>query len=215
MNVRLLGVTFRVVEAAVNVSVTFTVWVRPPPVTVMVPVLVPTTAVVGSTLTLTVPLFEPLAGLTVSQLTASETLQATFDVTDSDWAPGFAAPCVALKAMLVEPTVRVGAGALSVSVTVTVRVRPPPVTVMVPVLLPSAAVAVSTVTDTVPLLEPLAGLTVSQLTASETLQATFDVIDSDWAAGFAAPCAALKAMLVEPTVRDGAGGLTVNETGMV
>ena len=88
-------------------------------------------------------------------------------------------------------------------------------TVIVPVLVPRAAVVVSTVTVTVPLFEPLAGLTVSQLTASETLQAEFDVIDSDWAAGFAAPCVALNVMLVEPTVNDGAGGLTVNETGMV
>ena len=83
VNVRLPGVTFNVVAAAVKVSVTFTVWVSPPPVTVMLAVLVPMTAVVVSTVTVTVPLFEPLAGLTVSQLTASETLQAEFDVIDS------------------------------------------------------------------------------------------------------------------------------------
>ena len=60
-------------------------------------------------------------------------------------------------------------------------------TVMVPVLAPTAAVAWSTVTVTVPLFEPLAGLTASQLTASVTDHDAFDVIDSDWAAGLVAP----------------------------
>lgn len=85
------------------------------------------------------------------------------------------------------PSVSVGVGAFSVSVTFTVRVRPPPLMVMVAVFAPTAAVVVSTVTETVPLFEPVAGLTVNQLTASETLQATFDVMDSDWGDGFAAP----------------------------
>ena len=52
-------------------NVTFTVRVSPPPVTVIVPVLVPTAAVVLSTATASLSLFEPLAGLTASQLTAS------------------------------------------------------------------------------------------------------------------------------------------------
>jgi hypothetical protein len=86
---------------------------------------------------------------------------------------------VAVKLRLDDPTVRVGAGALSVSVTLTVRLRPPPVRVMTPALVPRLAVAVSTVTERVPLLEPVAGLTVSQLIASETLHATLEVIDSD------------------------------------
>ena len=77
---------------AFSVNVTFTVRVRPPPLTVMVPVFVPTAAVDVSTVTETVPLFDPVAGLTVSQLTASETLQATFDVIVSDWAAGLVAP---------------------------------------------------------------------------------------------------------------------------
>ena len=80
----LLGLTFSVVGAATRDSVTLTVRVRPPPVIVMVPVFVPTAAVAWSMATVSVPLLEPLAGLTVSQLTASLTLHATLDVIDSD-----------------------------------------------------------------------------------------------------------------------------------
>jgi hypothetical protein len=80
----LLGLTFNVIGAAANVSVTLIVRVSPPPVTVIVPVLVPAVAVVVSTFTVTLPLLEPLAGLTLSQLVESETLQATFEVIDSD-----------------------------------------------------------------------------------------------------------------------------------
>ena len=110
MKVRLLGLTLSVVGAAANVNVTFTVRVSPPPVTVIVPVLVPTAAVVVSTATASVPLFEPLAGLTVSQLTASVTFHDAFDVIDSDWAAGLVAPCVPVKVRLEEPIVSVGAG---------------------------------------------------------------------------------------------------------
>ena len=88
-------------------------------------------------------------------------------------------PCVPVKLKLVGPTVNVDAGALSESVTFTVRVNPPPVIVIAPLLLPTLAVAVSTVTVTVPLLEPLAGLTVSQLSASVTLQEPLEVIVRD------------------------------------
>ena len=76
---RLLGLTDNVDGGVLRVRETFTVRVIPPPVTVIVPLLVPTVAVVVSTLTVTVPLLEPLAGLTVSQLTASVTVQATLD----------------------------------------------------------------------------------------------------------------------------------------
>ena len=214
MKVRLLGLTLSVVGAAASVSVTLTVRVSPPPVTVIAPVLVPTAAVAVSTATVSVPLFEPLAGLTVSQLTASVTLHDAFDVIDSDWAAGLVAPCVPVKVRLEEPIVNVGAGALSVSVTLTVRVSPPPVTVIAPVLVPTAAVAVSTATVSVPLFEPLAGLTVSQLTASVTFHDAFDVIDSDWAAGLVAPCVPVKVRLEEPIVNVGAGAVTVNETGI-
>ena len=49
--------------------------------------------------------------------------------------------------------------------------------VIVPLLVPTVAVAVSTLTVTVPLLEPDAGLTVSQLAESLTVQDPLDVIE--------------------------------------
>ena len=70
--------------------------------------------------------------------------------------------------------------------TLTVRVSPPPVTVIAPVLVPTAAVAVSTAIARVPFFEPL-GLTTSQLTASVTFHDAFDVIDSDRATGSLRP----------------------------
>src|SRR5687767_240683 len=112
----------------------------PPPVTVIVPLLVPTDAVEVFTLMVTVPLFEPLAGLTVSQPSGSLTVHEPLELTVNDWAAGLAAPCVALKLRLAGPTVNVGAGALRASATFTVRVRPPPVTVIVPLLVPTVAV---------------------------------------------------------------------------
>ena len=210
----LVGLTVSVAAGALRVSATVTVLVIPPPVIVMVPLLVPTVAVVESTLTNTVPLLDPVAGLTVSQLMASLTFQDTFEVIETDCAVGFAAPCVAVNDKLDELTVRVGVGALRLSVTLTVRVRPPPVTVMVPVLVPTVAVAVSTLMVSVLLFEPLPGLTVSQLKVSVTVQATLDVIETDCAAGFAAPCVAVNDKLDEPRVNVGEGALTVNETGI-
>jgi hypothetical protein len=73
---------------------------------------------------------------------------------------------------------------------------------------------VSTASESAPLFEPLAGLTVSQLTASVTLHDTFEVIARDWAAGFAAPCVPVKLTLEEPSVKVVAGAVTVNETGI-
>ncbi len=64
-----------------SVRVTVTVLVRPPPVIVMGPLLVPTVAVAVLTLTVTVPLFEPEVGLTVNQLAFSLTVQEVLDVT--------------------------------------------------------------------------------------------------------------------------------------
>jgi hypothetical protein len=83
-NVRLPELTFNVVGGAARFNVTFTVRVRPPPETVIVPLFVPTIAVVGSTATVTGPLFTPLAGLTLSQLTDSLTLHETLEVIDND-----------------------------------------------------------------------------------------------------------------------------------
>ena len=92
-----------------------------------------------------------------------------------------------MKLKFEDPTVKDAVGALSVSVTFTVRVRPPPLTVIVPVLVPTVAVAVSMLMVSVLLFEPLPGLTVSQLKASVTVQATLEVIETDCATGFAAP----------------------------
>ena len=96
----------------------------------------------------------------------------------------------------------------------TVLEIPPPVIVIVPLLVPTVAVAVSTLTLTVPLLDPVAGLTVSQLMASLTLQDPLEVIDNDWLAGFAAPWVALKVRLAGLTVNVGVGAATVNVTGI-
>ena len=84
VNVRLPELTFNVVGGAARFNVTFTVRVRLPPLTVMVPVFVPTAAVVVSTVTETVPLFDPVAGLTLSQLTDSLTLHETLELIGND-----------------------------------------------------------------------------------------------------------------------------------
>ena len=84
VNVRLPELTFNVVGGAARFNVTFTVRVRPPPETVIVPLFVPTRALIGSTVTVSEPLFDPVAGLTLSQLSASDTLHVTFDVIGND-----------------------------------------------------------------------------------------------------------------------------------
>jgi hypothetical protein len=70
-------------------------------------------------------------------------------------------------------------GAFSVSVTLMVLVIPPPVIVMVPLLVPTVAVAVLALTVTVPLLEPEAGLTVSQPPLVLTVHDVLDVTVND------------------------------------
>ena len=67
------------------------------------------------------------------------------------------------------------AGALRLRVTETVRVIPPPVTMTVAELVPAEAEEVFTLRVSVPLLEPEAGLTVSQLALSETVQDVLEV----------------------------------------
>ena len=85
VKVRLPGLTVNVAAAgALRLRVTATVLDMPPPVIMMVPLLVPTVAMAGFTLTVTVPFAEPDAGLTVSQLVASLTLQDPLDVIDND-----------------------------------------------------------------------------------------------------------------------------------
>ena len=117
MKVKLEEPIVKVGAGALSVNVTLTVRVMPPPVTVMVPVLVPTVVVAWSTVTVTVPLFEPLAGLTVSQLRDSATLQDPLELIERDLLAGLAAPWVPVKFKLAEPTVKVAAGAATVSET--------------------------------------------------------------------------------------------------
>ena len=154
-----------VVGAAANVSVTLTVRVSPPPVTVIAPVLMPTTAVAVSTATVRVPLFAPLAGLTTSQLTASVTLHDAFDVIDSDWVAGFVAPCVPVKLKLEEPTVKVDAGAVTVKETgidCGELVAPVPVTVIEVVYVPAESPVTLALAASEPAPVPAAGETESQ-----------------------------------------------------
>jgi hypothetical protein len=80
------------VADAFNVSVTFTVRVMPPPVTVMVAVLLPRLAVEVFTLAVIVPLFEPDVGLSDNQEASSLAVHVWFEVTATVWFVGFAAP---------------------------------------------------------------------------------------------------------------------------
>ena len=72
------------VAAVFSVSVTVTVRVIPPPVTVIVSVFAPTTAVAVFTLTIRLPLFEPEGGVTVSQPAFLLTVHAVLDVITRD-----------------------------------------------------------------------------------------------------------------------------------
>lgn len=83
------------------------------------------------------------------------------------------------------------AGGFSVRVTLTVLVIPPLVTVMVVEFSPLVAVAVFTLTVTVPLLEPVAGLNDNQDALSLTVHAPFALMVMVWAAGLAALCVAV------------------------
>ncbi len=79
---RLLG--NKVNEAAVTVRVTLTVLVVPPPLTVMVPLLLPTDALLRLTLAVTVRFPDPDVGLRVSHETLLLAVQLPFDVTVTD-----------------------------------------------------------------------------------------------------------------------------------
>ena len=68
---------------------------------------------------------------------------------------------------------------LRVRVTEIVLAMPPPVIVIVPLLVPTVAVAVFTLTFILPLLDAEVGLTVSQLPLVLTVHDVLDMIDSD------------------------------------
>ncbi len=125
------------VAGAFNVSVTFTVLVVPPPVTVISALFVPRLAVEVFTLAVTVPLFEPDVGLSDNQVAPSLAVHVWLELTETVWLAGFAAPCVAVKERLLGD--RVTEAAVTVRVTLTVLVVPPAVTVIVPLLLPTDA----------------------------------------------------------------------------
>jgi len=141
-------------------------------VTVIVPVrdVVPALAVA---LIVNEPLLVPLAGAIVSQATLLDTLQALLDVTDTVkllavWG-GLQDVCDRLK---------VAAAGAPAWVTVTVRVGAPvAVTVIVPVRDAVPVLAAALIVNE-PLLVPLAGAIVSQVTLRDTLQALLDVTDT-------------------------------------
>ena len=82
----------RLKEAAVTVKVTLTVLVVFPLVTVMVPVLVPTGAVLRLTLAVRVPFPDPDAGLTVNHALLLLAVQLPSDVTVMDSFAGLLSP---------------------------------------------------------------------------------------------------------------------------
>ena len=73
--------------------VTLTVPVLPPPVTVMVPVFVPTDALPRLILAVMVLLPVPEVGLRVSHEVLLLAVQLPFDVTVTDWLAGLLPPC--------------------------------------------------------------------------------------------------------------------------
>ena len=75
---------FTVKEGAETVSVTVTVLVVPPPITVIVALLVPTTAVAKFTLVATVPLPDPEVGLIVSHALLLLAVHVPFEVMVTD-----------------------------------------------------------------------------------------------------------------------------------
>jgi hypothetical protein len=74
------------------VSVTFTVRVIPPPVTVIIALLLPRVAVEVFTLAVRVALFEPEVWLSDSQDALSLAVHVWFELTVTVWFVGFAAP---------------------------------------------------------------------------------------------------------------------------
>jgi hypothetical protein len=80
--VRLLGDTVK--DAAVTVRVTLTVLVVLPPVTVIVPVFVPTDALLRLMLAVMGPFPDPDVGLSVSHEVLLLAVQLPFDVTVTD-----------------------------------------------------------------------------------------------------------------------------------
>ena len=161
----------RVRLAADAACVTVIVFVMQSPETVIVPARLDV-SVFSVTLISKLPLLDPLAGVTVSQeVLLLEAIQLTLEFTDT---------LVLFAANpgdhVVEP--RVMFAFAPDCVMVMVLVTPPPVMVMVPVRLAVPVFAV-TLSTRAPLLEPVAGVTVSHERASlEAAQLTFEVTDT-------------------------------------
>lgn len=165
------------VAGAFNTSVTFTVLVIPPPVTVIADVLLPILAVAVFTLAVTIPLPEPDVGLTVNHDALSLAVHVPLEAIAIDWFAGFAVPCVAVNDR--PAGVTVNESAETVSVIVVVLVTPPPVTVMVALFVPTAALARFTFAVSVPLPDPEVGLTVSHDALLLAVQLPSDVTETD------------------------------------
>lgn len=155
------------VAGAFNTSVTFTVLVIPPPVTVIADVLLPILAVAVFTLAVTIPLPEPDVGLTVNHDALSLAVQVPFDVTETDWFTGLAAPWTAENVSEEGLSVIVVDAGETVKVTGTdAVVVPTAVIVIVALYVPAVRAPVAAVTLTVPLPVPEVGPSVSQLALS-------------------------------------------------
>ncbi|OQW31273.1 MAG: hypothetical protein A4E20_14805 [Nitrospira sp. SG-bin2] len=165
------------VAGTFNVSVTLTVLVIPPPVTVIVAELLPRLAFAVFTLAVIVPLVEPDVGLSDNQVAPSLAVHVWLELTETVWLAGFAAPCVAVKERLLGD--RVTEAAVTVRVTLTVLVVPPPITVIVPLLLPTDALLRLTFAVTVRFPDPDVGLRVSHETLLLAVQLPFDVTVTD------------------------------------
>jgi hypothetical protein len=147
--------------------------VAPVAATVIKPLKVPAVRLAVFTVAVTMPLPEPVAGLSVSQ----EALSLAFHVSvpppvlliPIDWAPGLLPPCVALNERLVGLAPMDGGTGAADTVKETgivLGVVPVAATVIVALKVPAARPAVFTLAVTVPLPEPDAGLNVNQDTLS-------------------------------------------------
>lgn len=165
------------VDGAFSVSVTLTVLVIPPPVTVIVAVLLPRLTFAVFTLAVIVPLVEPDVGLIDNQEALSLTVHVPFELTVTVWFVGFAAPCVAVKERLLGDTVNEAAE--TVRVTLTVLVVLPLVTAIVPLLVPTDALLRLMLAVIVPFPDPDVELRVSHEALLLAVQLPFDVTVTD------------------------------------
>jgi hypothetical protein len=179
--------------------------------TVTVAVLEPGLAAETFTLAVSVPLFEPEAGVIVNHGVLLLAVQVPLEVTVTVWSAGLAPPCVAVNVRLVGD--RLKEAAVTVKVTLTVLVVFPLITVSVPVLVPTAAALILALTVRVPFPDPDVGLTVNQALLLLAVQLPLEVRVTDWSAGLAPPCVAVNVRLLGARLKEAA--VTVKETATV